>query len=180
MDGIAGGSGLPSYRAGEIKTAIRFGNECVIEMQSGVRPYEQRCLFSGYRAVGPGLLLPAKVHLAEFYSPEHVLPYGEQYDADYTLVKASAEPLPTSQFEFETQLSNTTIVQDNTRKRPRAIRYVPGKTLAQQFADARLAQSREALLVTAPAGRSGARAFGLAALLAAVCGWFVYRRTRAA
>lgn len=191
-DGIADTNGLPMYHAGQIKTAIINGIQVVAETETDKDPYQsrlpwflyssddQRCVYSNYRKVGPNLALPSAIHLEKFYKPEQVLRYGNYTTIDYTLQKASAQALPESEFTFESHLPNTAIVQNNAKKGTSAIRYVPGKPLAQQFAEEKNRLERASLAKVPEGGTSGKmRALIAMAAVLVLCAWYFYRRTSA-
>ncbi len=181
-DGFLDNSNLPSYYSGLISTQVFDGMETVVHTQAGVPgQLEQECSYGSYRKVGADLAFPTEITLKESYSPEHVLPFGQYKTIRYSLVSASAEALPESKFTIEGALSKkTSFVQDNEAKKAVSIRYVPGKTLAQQFEDRRKLLEKGNEYQTQNSGsdyRTGL--FGLAAIVFAMCGFFFYRRSKA-
>lgn len=199
-DGATEVGGLPQYRPGVIQTRNKDSIECITETHAGStevlaalhikypharfvaigtqRNSEQECYYSNYRRIGSGLMLPSTVRIIESSSPAHVLPFGPYYTLEYALVKASPAALPPRQFTFEGQMPSATIVQDNAKAGIRAIKYVPGKGLSQQFEDSRGHREREHLLHTPDSGkRVYGWAFGSLAVVAALCGVFFYKHS---
>ncbi len=178
-DGVPDSSGLPSYRPGSVSTTRVGQDECVSAVVSGEdQGYQQRCQYSDYRRIGPGLVLPGRIHLLERYSPGLILPQRDFCSLEYTLVSASATPRPEAEFTFEGQLRGAAIVQDNSRRKNLAMRYTPGKSIDEQFAeDDKLRTEAQRAI-----GRSAARkvftgTVGLLGLVAALAGWIWYRHS---
>jgi len=201
-DGATEVGGLPQYRPGVVQTRNTSGVECITETHAGStevlaalhvkyphgrfapdllgthRDSEQECFYSNYRRVGSGLMLPSTIRVVESSSPAHVLPFGPYYILAYALVKASPAALPPGHFTFEGQVPSATIVQSNAKSGVRAIKYVPGQSLSRQFEGSRGRREREQLLHTpGNGGRVYGWAFGSPAVVAALCGWFFYKRS---
>lgn len=193
-DGAAEVGGLPQYRTGVIKTQVTDGNEYVVETHAGsieklaslhinhsltaARQPEQECYYSNYHVVGNKFLVPANIKLVESWSPAGILPFGPYYRLEYILQKASSVALPPKQFRIESQIPRGTIVYNNVKKGTSAIQFVPGKDLEQQFKDNDKLQESRRLLHAHDTGRSNNVGFFiLLTLIAALCGWFFYKRS---
>jgi len=193
-DGATEVGGLPQYRIGAIKTRVIGGMERVVETHAGstelqsalharlvpgaIKGPEQECYYSDYRTIGSGFSLPAKIRLVNSYAPARILPFSSYYSLEYTLLNASAVALPPEQFNLSNQIRSGTIVQSNAKKGVNAIKFMPGKSLQQQFKDDdRLQEGRRLLHMHDIKKNNNAGVFSLIAMITALCGWFFYRRS---
>ena len=178
-DGISDSDNV-LYDIGTIRVQKVYGVDQVTQTRSLPREiyaYRQECDYADYRRVCPDLSLPAKIHLREWYRPGSTLPYGEQYDASYKLVSATDKPLPDSRFTLEGHLPARSLVIHESKEKSTSVLYFPGSSVDSQFKADAENKRIAALNATIEIKRSGGGGtFGLAALILAICGWYIYRR----
>jgi hypothetical protein len=178
QDGAADTTGLPEYNPGQLWTTFVDGQPVVTETNAGFSGQtEQRCFYSNYRKVADDFMVPANIQVVESYGPAIFMPFDDYRTIKYSMIKVLPQALPASEYSFESQLPDRSIVQDNTGKKPSAIIFSAGESLAQQLATQR-ANDLRAGLSQAPTAttHTDAGVFGIIALVFGLTAWYLFRR----